>query len=100
MPLAGLEFSSPAAADPTGPPGLVVDYVGGFTREDLLDCLTRASVDLAGDAEPDRIGFVVDMLLGELEHFNGEYRDADLGRIVTGLQPFLEYLREQGGGAP
>ena len=78
----------------------MVDYIGGFAREDLLDCLTRASVDLTGDADIDRIGFVVDMLLGELEHFNGEYRDADLGRVVTGLQPFLEYLRERGGGTP
>ncbi|GGI45327.1 V8-like Glu-specific endopeptidase [Agromyces flavus] len=100
VPLAGLEFSSPAAADPTGPHGLVVDYVGGFSREDLLDCLTRASQDLTGDVDSDRIAFVVDMLLGELDDFNGEFRDADLERVVTGLQPFLEYLRAQGGGGP
>lgn len=100
VPLAGLEFSSPAAADPTGPAGLVVDYVGGFTRDDLLDCLTRAAEDLTGDADPDRIAFVVDMLLSELRDFNGEYSDADLARVVTGLQPFLEFLRKQGGGGP
>ncbi|MFC5857874.1 hypothetical protein [Agromyces flavus] len=40
------------------------------------------------------------MLLGELDDFNGEFRDADLERVVTGLQPFLEYLRAQGGGGP
>jgi hypothetical protein len=78
----------------------VVDYVGGFTRDDLLDCLTRASEDLTGDADPDRIAFVVDMLLGELKDFNGEYSDADLARVVTGLQPFLEFLRKQRGGGP
>ena len=69
--------------------------MGRFCRDDLLDCLTRASVDLTGDADPDRIAFVVDMLLMRLQDFNREYSDADLARVVTGLQPFLEYLRQE-----
>ncbi|MBM7503000.1 trypsin-like serine peptidase [Agromyces aurantiacus] len=95
VPLAGLEFSSPAAADPVGPPGLVVEYLGGFTRGDLLDCLTRASEDLTGGSDPRGIEMVVDMLLGEFRSFNGEYADADLPHVVAGLQPYLQYLERQ-----
>ncbi|KRE30970.1 serine protease [Agromyces sp. Soil535] len=100
MPLAGLEFSSPAAAEADGPAGMVVDYVGGFTRDDLLDCLTLAANDLVGRADPAVIGSWVDVALLDIADFNGEYADADLGTVVTRLQPYLQLLRKQGGGAP
>ena len=100
MPLAGLEFSSPAAAEAEGPAGMVVDYVGGFTRDDLLDCLTLAAKDLVGRADPAVIGSWVDVALLDIDDFNGEYADADLGTAVARLQPFLQLLRAKGGGAP
>ena len=100
MPLAGLEFSSPAAAEAEGPAGMVVDHVGGFTRDDLLDCLTLAAKDLVGRADPAVIGSWVDVALLDIDDFNGEYGDADLGTAVSRLQPFLQLLRKQGGGAP
>ena len=96
VPLGGLEFSSPAAADPDGPPGLVVEYVGGFTRADILNCLTLATTDLTGDAVPRDIELVLDVLLVDFATFNGLYADTDLPAIVEALQRYFKRLRTGG----
>jgi hypothetical protein len=92
VPLGGLEFSSPAAADPAGPAGLVVEYIGGFTRADILDCLTLATTDLVGDAVPRDIELVLNVLLVDFTPFNGMYSDADLPAIVETLQRYFRTL--------
>jgi hypothetical protein len=104
LPLAGLEFSSPAAAreerpsvDGASATGFVVDYVGGFTSQDVLNCLTRAANSLIGQADPRRIEAVTALALGNLSSFNGVYGDSDLITVVTRLQPYLQELRELAG---
>lgn len=106
LPLAGLEFSSAAAADPNGPPGLVVDFVGGFSRADVLDCLTLAAEELTG-ARADEDGGLqaeihvqADLALQDLADFNGEYADADLPKVVAELQDYLRLLHSRGNGGP
>ncbi|GAA1553069.1 trypsin-like peptidase domain-containing protein [Kribbella sancticallisti] len=97
MPLAGLEFSAPEAAAVDGPPGMVVDYVGGFTRDDLLNCLTRAAEELSGEVDAGGIGDQADLALLGLDDFNGVYGDPDLSTVVARLQPYLTLLRRRGG---
>ncbi|MDX6258922.1 MAG: hypothetical protein QOH84_610 [Kribbellaceae bacterium] len=99
LPLAGLEFSNPAAARDERPtaegtsPGLVVDYVGGFTVDDILDCLTGAAESLAGKADPQRIETEAALALSNLNNVNGVYADSALATVVTRLQPYLSELR-------
>lgn len=95
--LAGLEFSSPEAADPHGPVGLVVEYVGGFTREDVLDCVAAAALELTGDVDPDEIGVVVSVALAQGTPFNGEYPERDLAGVLVVLQNFLLDLARRAG---
>ncbi|MGW4929067.1 trypsin-like serine peptidase [Agromyces sp. NPDC004153] len=97
VPLAGLEFSSPAAADGDGPAGLVVDYIGTFTRDDLLDCLTRAGEELAGGVAPGEVQLQADLALQGLASFNGAYDDVDFPTVVAALQDYLQFLRSRGG---
>jgi hypothetical protein len=97
VPLPGQEFPAPSAALGAGPPGLVVEYLGGFTRSDVLDFLTRAGQDLTGQPPlPATIGQTADELLAPLPAFNGIYREADLETLVTGLRSRL--WRQNGGG--
>jgi len=97
VPLPGQEFPAPSAALGAGPPGLVVEYLGGFTRSDVLDFLTRAGQDLTGQPPlPATIGQTADELLAPRPAFNGIYREADLETLVTGLRSRLR--RQNGGG--
>ena len=99
VPLPGQEFAAPSAALGSGPPGLVVEYLGGFTRSDVLDFLTRAGQALTGQPpHPAAIGQTADEILAPLPAFNGIYREADLETVVTGLRSRVR-LRH-GGGAP
>ena len=91
-----MEFSSPAAADPGGLPGLVVEYLGGITRADILDCLTRATTDLVGESVARDIDLVLNVLLVDFTAFNGLYADADLPAIVASLQQYFKTLRTSG----
>jgi Trypsin-like peptidase domain len=98
VPLPGQEFPAPSAALGPGPPGLVVEYLGGFTRSDVLDFLSRASQDLTGQPpHPATISQTADEVLAPLPAFNGIYRDADLETMVTGLRSRLRL--QHGGGA-
>lgn len=96
VPLAGLEFSSPAASDAGGQPGLVVEYIGGVTRADILDCLTRATTDLVGESVSRDIELVLNVLLVDFTPFNDLYADADLPAIVASLQKYFKTLRTSG----
>lgn len=95
---AGLAFSSAGAADPEDPPGLVVEDIGGFTRKDILDCLTLATIELTGDAVPRDIDVVLNVLLVDFKPFNGLYSDADLPAIAEVLQQYFRTL-DAGGDA-
>lgn len=94
--LAGLEFAAPDVAGGEGPAGLVVDYLLGFTRADLQDCLTRAATELTEEAGPMVINSQVDLALQGLVPFNQRYATKDLGAVVDRLQPYLALLRAQG----
>jgi V8-like Glu-specific endopeptidase len=101
LPLAGLEFSSPAAArderttEDGSSAGLVVDYVGSFTGQDVLNCLTGAAEDLTGESDPQRIKAETDLALGNLANVSGVYTDSALITVVTRLQPYLQELRDR-----
>jgi len=76
-----------------------VEYLGGFTRSDVLDFLTRASQGLTGRQPlPAVIGQTVDEVLAPLTVFNGIYREVDLETVVTELRSRLRL--QHGGGAP
>lgn len=99
VPLPGQEFSAASAAVDIGPPGLVVEYLGGFTRSDVLDFLTRASGDLTGaQPHPATISQTVDEVLAPLPAFNGIYQEADLETVANELRSRLRL--QHSGGAP
>jgi hypothetical protein len=106
LPLAGLEFSSPAAARDERPSadgtstGLVVDYVGTFTSDDILNCLTRAAEHLTGQADQQRIKAEAALALGNLSNASGVYNDSALITVVTRLQPYLQELRDHAEDGP
>jgi hypothetical protein len=101
LPLAGLEFSSPAAArderttEDGSSAGMVVDYVGSFTGQDVLNCLTGAAEDLTGVADPQRIKAETELALGNLANASGVYSDSALITVLTRLQPYLQELRDR-----
>ncbi|TDD60689.1 serine protease [Kribbella antibiotica] len=94
--LGGLEFATPDVAGGDGPAGLVVDYLGGFTRADLKDCLTRAATELTEAADPVVINSQADIALQGFVPFNERYAAKDLGTVVDRLQPYLTLLRALG----
>lgn len=97
VPLPGQEF--PTAAAGAGLPGLVVEYLGGFTRSDILNFLSQASEDLTGrPPHPATIGQTADEILAPLPAFNGIYQEADLETVVSGLRSRLRL--QHGGGTP
>lgn len=98
LPLPGLEFAGPFAAGGEGLPGLVVEFLGGFSRSDLVNLLTRASQELTGQADPGRLGIAADRALLSIPDFNGIYADDQLATVTEGLRPDLVVLRHEGGG--
>jgi hypothetical protein len=98
LPLPGLEFATASPPEGDRSPGLVVEFVGGFRRADILDLLTLASRDLTGDVNLAAINQAADRALVGLADFNGLYADGDLATVSERLRPDLELLRHQGGG--
>jgi hypothetical protein len=95
--LPGQEFATPSAAIGTGPPGLVVEYLGGFRQSDVLDFLTRAIEDLAGQPPaPATIAQIAGEALDSLTDFNGIFPEADLETVVARVRPRLP--AQHGGG--
>jgi hypothetical protein len=98
LPLPGQEF---AGASPPGSdlsPGLVVEFIGGFRRSDLVDLLTAASQDLTDGVSSDVIENAANVAVQNLEHFNGVYADELLATASERLRPQLEEFRTAGGG--
>lgn len=97
VPLAGLEFSSAAAAAGEGSAGFVVEYIGTFERAQLLDCLELAAMELAGarDAPAVRDSHADAALYGH-PHATGVYADSVLPEVVRHLQGYLGVLSARG----
>jgi V8-like Glu-specific endopeptidase len=98
LPLPGLEFATASPPEGDRSPGLVVEFVGGFRRADILDLLTLASQDLTGGVDMAAMNQAVDRALVGLEDFNNLYADEDLATVSERLRLDLELLREQGDG--
>jgi hypothetical protein len=97
--LPGQEFMAPSAAVGPGPPGLVVEFLGGFTRRHVLDFLTRAHRDLARtDPDPLVLDAVADRVLARLASFNGVYRARDLELVAAAVRDDLFAWWKKGGG--
>ena len=95
--LPGQEFSAPPAAGVAGPPGLVVEFLGGFRRADVVDVLTRAAQDLLGQPEnPAVVDAFADTALTGLASFNGLYAADALPTVAERVRPVLETWRERG----
>jgi len=90
--LAGLEFPSAGAAAGDGPPGFVVEFLGGFTETDVANFLSVASTDLLGEPgeTADRIASAAQESLANLPNNNGRYSDADLETVAGRLRPALQ----------
>lgn len=98
MLLAGEEFATVRAADGDGPPGFVVEYLGGFTEVDVRGFLATASTDLLGAPDPGVEAAARQSLQG-LSDFNTVYRDADLPIVADRLRPTIrDYIDRAGGG--
>ena len=97
--LPGQEFPTPSAALGPGPPGLVVEFLGGFTRRHVLDFLARAHRDLAhSDANRLVLDEIADRLLAPLTPFNGVYPAHDLEHVTTAVRADLFAWWKRGGG--
>ena len=97
--LPGREFSTPSAAAGPGPPGLVVEFLRGFTRRHVLDFLTRAHRDLTR-AEPNPVALrtIADRVLAARTAVNGVYPAADLELVGAALRDDLLAFEQRGGG--
>ncbi len=100
MSLPGAEFATPGDAAAGGQAGLVVEFLGGFTRPDILGFLTLAAEDLMGGAVPAVIANAADVALNGLQAFNGRYPAAELRTVADRLRPQLRVWREQGQPGP
>ncbi|MDP5181596.1 trypsin-like peptidase domain-containing protein [Blastococcus sp. BMG 814] len=99
--LPGEEFATASAAAVAGPPGLVVEYLGGFTRADVLDLLTRAHEDLTGRPPlVEVVDAVADPVLAPLRDFNGVYAASDLPAVAAALRPDLQQWQRDGREEP
>ncbi|WP_395244821.1 trypsin-like serine peptidase [Agromyces sp. MMS24-K17] len=100
IPLAGLEFSSAAAAGGDGPAGMVVDYLGGFTADDVRACCTLAYDELTGDHQSAVIDAFVVAATAGLANVNGVYASVDLAEVskrLLRLLPAIEPKATRGG---
>jgi len=93
--LAGEEFAAPTAAEGEGMPGLVVEFLGGFQRADLLKFLTEATNDvpMKGPAIQALIDYAVSRALIGIEGVNGAYTDDQLAVVTDRLRADLQILR-------
>jgi V8-like Glu-specific endopeptidase len=99
LPLPGQEFGGASPSEVDRSPGLVVEFIGGFRRSDLVDLLTEASQDLTHTAAtPGVIENAVDVAVLNLQNFNGVYADELLPTVSEKLRPQLELFRAAGGG--
>ena len=97
VPLPGQEFQAPSEAAVAGPPGLVVEYIGGFTRDDVLALLTLARQDLTGHPPDHPVSeAAADRVLHGLPSFNGVFDDAALPAVAAGLRADLAVIAERG----
>jgi hypothetical protein len=95
--LPGQEFPTPEAAGGPGPPGLVVEFVGGFTRRAVLDFLARAHVDLVGvEPNPVALDTIADRVLARLDGQNGTYPASALEPVSTALRDDLYAWSKKG----
>ena len=100
LPLPGLEFAGASPPEGDRSPGLVVEFIGGFRRADILDVLTRASQELQGQGQVNlaQLGTFADTALVNLQDFNGLYADDLLATVTDRLRLALQVLHQAGGG--
>ncbi len=94
MPLPGLEFSGPTPSESERAPGLVVEFIGGFRKADIVDVLTRASQELTGVVDLAVVEHDADLALIGLDSFNGVYADELLAVVTERLRPALALLEQ------
>lgn len=98
LPLPGQEFAVALPPEGDRSPGLVVEFIGGFRRSDVVDLLTDASRDLTHtDANIGVIENTADLAMLNLPNFNGVYADELLPTVSERLRPHLELFRAAGG---
>ena len=96
--LSGQEFAGASPPEGDRSPGLVVEFLGGFRRSDLLNLMTRASQELTGTTDQPTLEAAVTRALVNLENFNDTYADEQLATVDQRLRLDLEVLRGQAAG--
>jgi hypothetical protein len=98
LPLPGQLFASASPPEGDRSPGLVVEFIGGFRRADILDLLTLASRDMRGEVDIAEVNAAATRALVGLPHFNGLYAAELLATVTERLRLDLEVLRTAGDG--
>lgn len=89
---AGEQFRRrPASADDR-PPGLMVEYLGGFRRSDVVAFLRAAARALGGEADDAVLEWEATRALESLEDINHVYDSAQLPALAEALRPGLRVL--------
>jgi hypothetical protein len=92
----GQQFVTPFEADGDGPPGLMIEYLTGFTRTDVRALIRRAAEDIRRTISDERVDEWTDEALHGLPHVSGVY-DGWRGTTVSErLQPRLAQLNGDG----
>jgi hypothetical protein len=86
------QFQGPFEAEGAGAPGLVVEYLGGFNRNDVVNAIVRASTFLKGEPISQDLGeHLADQALTGLQPGpDGRYPPWMGGSINEALKPVLD----------
>lgn len=98
LPLPGQEFAGASPPEGDRSPGLVVEFIGGFRRGDILSLLSNASRALTGAVNLQVVNAAADRALVNLPDFNGLYADEQLATVNERLRLDLDVLEQAGGG--
>jgi hypothetical protein len=97
LPLPGEEFRSPSPVS-EGPPGLVVETIGGFRPIDVKEVLSVASRELTGAIDVTAIEWATKTALVNVPHMNEVYDDDQLPIVTERVRNTLKVFAAQGGG--
>ena len=91
--LPGLEFAGASPAEGDRSPGLVVEFLGGFRRADLVNFLTEVTRDLPAGSNQQLIDYAVTRALMGVPGVNDTFTDEQLATVTDRLRADIQVLR-------
>jgi V8-like Glu-specific endopeptidase len=85
-------FNDPGDAFGSGPPGLMVEYLGDLEEEDVRRFIRTATDDLKRPVSPERVDEWTEEALEDLAHVNGRYDSRVRSTVAERLQKRLQKL--------